>query len=298
MDRLAYLIGIDNYENWGKLKNPKNDVICLSECLKKANFEVKTGINLNKKDLDSAIWEFKINLTGKKVGLFYFAGHGVEINGEQYLIPLDGKKSLYDKEVGNEIIGTYINVTKLINEMSDAPEFVGIFILDCCREKLYPTELPKYRGIENYSIIKQGMFVSFSTGPNLNASDGTDGNGLFMKSLKEYILDKDNKIEDIFKKVRCDVIKESNSRQIPWEHSSLTTDFYFVDSNIEKLVKIKSINDRVKEIYYKKLDFVSLKKEIQKIFLEENKEIKVEKNEFIREILNKMDDIYIREGRK
>lgn len=295
---MAYLIGINEYEFWDKLKNPKNDVLSLKRCLEKAMFTVETLYDPSKTELDSGIWNFKMNLHNKKVGLFYFAGHGVEINGEQYLIPVDGKKPYASKEVDNDIIMSYVNINNLINEMSNASGFVGIFILDCCREKLHPSELIKFRGIDTISAIKPGMFIAFSTATNSNARDGCGENGLFMKALKEYILSENSKIEDVFKNVRCKVLEESGCGQVPWEHSSLTTDFYFMKAKVEDFHAKLTIEEILNKLYNAKLSYGKLKEEIINIFNELDEKDKSldyisDENKFTKFILEKLDEKYL-----
>ncbi|WP_394884249.1 caspase family protein [Clostridium butyricum] len=284
MQKLAYLIGNTNYYNEEKLENAKNDVIVMSERLEKCGFQVETFIDLEKEKFKTTVRKFELELYEYNVGLFYFAGHGFEMNGRNYLVPCDSNK--YEDA---------IDITNLIEKMSKARDFTSIIILDCCR-----TDISKSRGNANIRSIsrfefKQGAFIAFATSSDSSASDGEGSNGLFTGVLSKYLLEEGLKIEELFKKIRSEVIERSDFKQIPCEYSSLVGDFYFVSPK----ESIKEIAKKLSENTYS-----DISKEVEKIWKEKEEEIR--KNEHIDSkidllncVLNEIDKLYFenKEGR-
>ncbi|NFO67016.1 caspase family protein [Clostridium botulinum] len=233
MRKLAYVIGINNYEKWTPLKNPVNDAETMKEVLERTGFNVKVFLNLNYVQLSSCIAEFKYELREYGAGLFYFAGHGIEIDGDNYLIPLNA-----DMETSRKIATSSINLSYLTKDFLETDDGVFIIILDACRTRI---SLDGYRGYKETGLTSLknaplGTFISFSTGPDSKASDGDGSNGLFTKVLSKYILEKNLKIEEVFKRVRKEVATISKRNQIPWEHSSLIGDFYFREPDINSSI--------------------------------------------------------------
>lgn len=314
MSRLAYVIGIKDYEYWSKLNNPINDLNRMRDVLKTSGFETKTFSDLKETELRDAINNYKYDLKGVDTGLLYFAGHGVEINGQQYLLPTDARLPR-GVTVDKDIVKNYVDITKVIHDISLENNFINIIILDCCRESLQLIEEDKSRGVpdQNSSLFnaKQGTFISFSTGPNSKASDGkiNDTNGLFTKILAEQIAQEGLKIEEVFKAVRCSVIKESNNRQIPWEHSSLVGDFYFIESKSATLLKSKDsnpkYNDVIRQLFSQKLSYKDLKDRIELLYRDITPDLKNyfssigvnTKSGFITYTLNALDDMFFEEVR-
>ena len=312
--RVAYLIGISDYksnESWKPLKNPINDVFKLESLLKKCDFTVKTECNPNKDRMNSFTYDFETHLEEGYVGLFYFAGHGVEINGKPYLIPIDAKKT-YNNVVNKDILESFFDITKIIYKLSKLKKFVGIFILDCCREQLDFYEDESTRGVNNDCNQKnssdtlfssnEGIFISFSTGPNSTASDGSGDNSRFVECLSDFILTDDLKIEELFKKTRVKVINESKHKQIPWEHSSLVGDFYFRQSICNKYNLKNDTDDFITNIYNKKLTYTELEKLLidsyrESLILQKDKE-SISEKEFLTDILFKINQLYIKEQEK
>lgn len=304
MTKFAYVIGINEYKEWNHLRNAVNDCITMQSCLEKCGFEVKATTNATRNQLAQSIYEFKTYSSDMKVALLYFAGHGVEIEGKQFLIPMDGIRPKDGNKVDNNIMSSYVDITSLINDLPTENDFISIFILDCCRERLYRTDYNDYRGIKNEVSIKQGTFISFSTGPNLTASDGhNDKNGLFMSKLEQYINKKDIKIEELFKKVRLEVIKESKSQQIPWEHSSLIGDFYFIESDEKRYLSDSNKPEymaKVEELLDKELTYNGLISEINSMYKElieakvDDSNVKKDILEFTEYTLKILDEKFLR----
>jgi hypothetical protein len=225
MTRLAYVIGNNEYKNWIPLQNPVNDANGISDVLLNVGFKVRLFTNLDFAGLTQSIYEFGQELKNYRVGLFYFAGHGVEFSGENYLIPIDAQIS----SVGL-IAPSSVKMTLLLDWLSNYKENTNIVILDSCRTNI---SLGGTRGLLWTGLFPvngpSGTFISYSTSANSKALDGKKNNSAFTEALIRFIPSEGDKIEDTFKKVRSYVQKETNGDQQPCELSSLVGDFYFLE---------------------------------------------------------------------
>ena len=230
-ERYALLIGNANYEKQSALKNPINDVRDMAAALKDLDFHVVKMENARQREMEDAVQ--KIGDLLRKggegtVGLFYFAGHGVQSDNQNYLIPIGAN---IEKET--DIRYMAVNANWVLESMSQNSESLNIVILDACRSK-YPftrqfRDLSRSMGLAPMSSeLMSGALVAFSTSPGNVASDGDGRNGIFTKYLLRHIREPGMGIEDILKQVRIDVAKETGKEQIPWSHSSLLGEFYFI----------------------------------------------------------------------
>lgn len=225
MTKLAYVIGNNDYKNWSNLNNPINDINGIGDVLTNVGFTVRRFTNLGYSGMSQCIYDFGHELINHNVGLFYFAGHGVEFQGENYLIPIDASN---DSE--RTIISSSVNISLIFSWMSSYQENTNIVILDACRTNI---SYPGSRGLVKTGLIPiggpSGTFISYSTSPGSIARDGNGNNSLFAEALMRFIPSEGEKIEDIFKKVRNHVQQESNGEQLPWDLTSLLGDFYFIE---------------------------------------------------------------------
>jgi hypothetical protein len=219
--RLALVIGNSNYGVGLTLKNPANDANLMSATLQSLGFEVIKRIDANKQSMEQAIRDFSKQLPNCNVALFYYAGHGVQVDGINYLIPTDAK--LNDK---NDCKFEAIQVNYVVEEFEKYPNNVNIVILDACRSN--PFRSWARGGEGGFRAINpiSGTIISFATSEGSTASDGSGKNGLFTEELvKQMTIPQP--IESVFKKTRVQVQKRSNGAQSPQEWSQLTGDFYF-----------------------------------------------------------------------
>ncbi len=224
MRRLACLIGNNEYVHWNSLSCAVNDAIKMKCVLENHGFETKLHKNLNMDNLKEAIKEFEYNLLHYDAGLLFYAGHGVEIEGCQYLVPIDSPKSPdFDKDL--------YDTTRLIQLFSSCTaneeNFAGIIIFDCCRSRMHKFRTD--RGCsDRFQSTAKGVFIAFATEPDKTAKE-VDGHGVFTLSLCDAIEQYGSeKIEDVLKYARKKVVNRY-SDQIPWDNSSLLGDFYFND---------------------------------------------------------------------
>lgn len=229
--RVALVIGNSNYR-FGQLSNPINDAHAMSFALRNCGFEVITKLNQTRKQMRQAIRAFGEKLKDDGVGLFYYAGHGIQVNGKNYLVGLNTDIASID-EVDDECL----RVSDVLEKMEIANNRLNIIILDACRNNPFKSSFRSQAdGLARMDAIT-GSIISYATAPGKKASDGGAGNhGLYTSALLKYIESPGLKIEDVFKLVRMDVMAASGETQVPWESSSLTGDFFFVPSNDDVVV--------------------------------------------------------------
>ncbi len=227
--RYALVIGNSDYpKEVGVLLNPVNDATAMAAELKKTNFEVQLVTNATYMQLREAVRLFHEKLSNapkdNAVGLFYYAGHGVQYQDENYLVPLDAKVQYED-----DIVRMCFPVQRMVlSNMERANARMNIIILDACRNNPFPATTRALGGAGLGEIKKAyGSFVAYATAPGSVASDGTGKNGLYTQELLKAIQIPGLLIEQVFKEVRRNVLKLSGEKQYTWDSSNIIGDFYF-----------------------------------------------------------------------
>jgi len=244
--RIALVIGNGNYMD-APLRNPVNDATDMASALRQLGFSVTLKTDANQRAMKEAIRSFGKKLTKGGVGLFYYAGHGIQYRGRNYLIPVNAVvKSEADVEY------EAVDAGRVLAQMERAGNNLNIIILDACRNNPFTRS---FRSSEQ-GLAKMdaptGSILAYSTAPGSVAADGTGRNGLYTKYLLKHIRFSGRKLEDVFKRVRIDVMAKTGNDQVPWESSSLTGDFYFIPQRgvaVEKSAPIEpkiSINETKK----------------------------------------------------
>ncbi|MBN8981587.1 MAG: caspase family protein [Rhizobiales bacterium] len=231
-NRVALVIGQSAYKTVPALTNPTNDAKLTSEMLQAAGFEVKTALDLSQNEMRQAIGDFAAKIAGKgadTVALLYYAGHGLQIDGENYLVPVD---VALDRE--SDVPLQAVRLNDVMNTVASVPTKMRIIMLDACRNDPF-NSINKIAGhglaLVDTKANSAGSFVSFSTSPGTEALDGSGANSPYTSALVVSAREPGLAIEDAFKKVRLAVNKSTDGQQIPWESSSLTSDFYFFPAN-------------------------------------------------------------------
>jgi hypothetical protein len=219
-DRVALLIGNANYPS-APLKNPVNDARAVAAKLKSVGFKVIKIENASLAQMNMAVVKFTESLGNEGAAVFYFAGHGMQIRGKNFLLPVD-TVTTSESSVRN----TAYDFDQLMDSLGDSRR-TNVIILDACRNNPYSNARGGSRGLAQANA-PYGTLISYATSPGLTAADGEGENGLFTWALLKY-LSEPATVEEVFKKVRVDVAKASKGEQIPWESSSLVGTFYFVD---------------------------------------------------------------------
>jgi hypothetical protein len=226
--RFALVIGNAAYKA-SPLSNPVNDAGDIARTLSELGFEVIYKQNSSQAEMKRAIREFGDKIVKGDVALFYFAGHGAQVNGENYLIPVD---AVITKE--EEIEYESVNAGFVLAQMASAQNNLNIVILDACRNNPFARSFrSQAQGLAQIRA-PAGTLIAYATAPGSVAADGKGKNGLYTEELLKSMRAPGLKIEDVFKQVRVAVRKKSQGKQTPWESSSLEGDFYFVQPGDNK----------------------------------------------------------------
>jgi tetratricopeptide (TPR) repeat protein len=219
--RFALVIGNGSYAA-APLANASNDASAVARVLQKAGFAVDLKLNASQKQMQDGIVALGAKLRGDAVGLFYFAGHGVQLHGRNYLIPVG---SAIQRE--SDIVARTVDVQQLLDRMGNAHNRMNVVILDACRDNPFSADGRAGAGGLSQLDAPTGSLIAFATAPGQVASDGKGVNGLYTQHLLANIERTGTPIEEVFKRVRLGVRLDSNGAQIPWESTSLDVDFYF-----------------------------------------------------------------------
>lgn len=227
--RIALVIGNAHYENAMKLANPANDAELIGSTLKKLGFDVILVTDAEQKKMQRAVIEFGDRLAKagpEATGLFYYAGHGMQVEGENYLIPVD---ATIQREADVEIDA--VPTTMVLKQMAFANSRVNIVILDACRDNPLASDfrsMGQSRGFAEIRSKPKGTFISYSTAPGEVAADGSDGHSPFAEALAAAMMQPGLDLPEVFQHVRERVLEETDQKQTPWDSSSLVKSFYFV----------------------------------------------------------------------
>jgi hypothetical protein len=223
--RAALVIGNAAYDN-APLRNPVNDARTMAATLQELGFKVTALENASLTTMKRAIDDFGDGLRRSGgVGLFYFSGHGVQINGRNFMLPV-GARVQGERDVEYESV----DVGRVLGKMEDAGNRMNLVILDACRDNPFARSFRSAASGLAAMDAASGTFIAYATAPGRTADDGTGANGLYTEQLMRYMKTPGLKVEDVFKRVRVAVEKSSGGKQVPWESSSLTGDFAFVEA--------------------------------------------------------------------
>jgi len=243
--RLALVIGNGDYPN-APLRNPVNDVRDFAAALADSGFDVVRLENANVRQLRTAIRDFGDRLKKQGgVGLFYFAGHGMQLKGRNYLIPVGAQIERED-----EIEFESLDANLVLEKLDAAGNRFNIVILDACRNNPFARSFRSTTQGLAQMDAPSGTVIAFATSPGSVASDGPGRNGLYTQYLVESMQRPGLKIEEVFKQVRAAVRRDSGGQQTPWESTSLEGDFYFhpVDQAAGEATRKQQEQARVEEL--------------------------------------------------
>jgi uncharacterized caspase-like protein len=249
--RLALVIGQSSYRSIAPLPNPVNDAKAMAQMLGDAGFEVQSATDLSQTDLRARIAGFAANVSAKgpdTVALVFYAGHGLQIDGENYLVPVD-----IDPKREADIPLQAVRLNDILNTLTSVPSKSRIILLDACRNNPFPAiSKTTGRGLAQVDVKfgTPGTLLSFSTSPGAEAEDGKDGNSPYTTALLKAGREPGLPIEDAFKRVRLSVNQATEGRQTPWESSSLVNDFRFfgTDAGAKPAVTKKTVDQWRKEL--------------------------------------------------
>lgn len=225
--RSALVIGNAKYRYVSTLTNPVNDSRAMADELRKSGFDVVAVENADFAKMNLAIEQFANSIKEGGAALVFYAGHGFQVKGENYLVPIDA-----NIKGESDVAVKAINLGQVLSKLEDGKSSVNVVILDACRDNPFAGSWRSAAGSGLAQInAPSGTVIAFATAPGKTASDGSAGNGLFTSQLLMQLRQPNQKLEDVLKNTRKGVAAASNNGQIPWDSSSLTGDFYFKVEN-------------------------------------------------------------------
>ena len=224
--RVALVIGNDDYTTLPDLNNAKKDATDMARTLKGLGFDVILKTNAGRREMGRALVDFEGRLSGADAGLVFYAGHGIQADGTNWLIPSDARI-----EVEGDLPYESVDAADFLNRMRRAGAPVNLVILDACRDNPLPTRSRSAsRGLAVQSAVQgvKGIAMLYSAGPGEKAADGPrGGNGVFTGELLKALTKPGLTVEQVFKETAKQVNLQTGGKQTPWINASLTGDFYF-----------------------------------------------------------------------
>jgi hypothetical protein len=228
--RVAFVVGNGAYKNVAALPNPAVDAKSMAKLLRNVGFDVVEGSNLTRDKMTEKLLDFGKKAEGADVALFFYAGHGIAVNGTNYLLPIDADlKSEMDVK-----LGAAINIDLTLEQtMSDAK--VKLVFLDACRDNPFAAKIRSAKATRSVSVASglaemksgEGTLIAFATGPGQTALDGEAGtNSPFTRALMANIASPGVEIQQAMTKVRAQVNEETSKNQLPWGHTNLIGSVY------------------------------------------------------------------------
>jgi hypothetical protein len=229
--RVALVIGNSAYRNTPALPNPRNDAAAMAEALTKLGFAVQSGYDLDRTATEKALRAFAETLGDADVALFYYAGHGLQVDTKNYLVPIDAR--LADE---NDLAFEAIDLALVLSLMERRPR-TNLVFLDACRDNPLAQNLARSMGAARSIAVSRGLAIAesgigtllvYATQPGNVALDGGGAHSPFTQGLLDYIATPEIEVRQMLTRVRSEVLQTTGGKQVPWDHSSLTGDFFFV----------------------------------------------------------------------
>ncbi len=261
-ERFALVIGNSKYESVSALDNPTRDAEAITELLSTAGFEVSLGLDLGQSNMRRAISAFAAKMSDKgedTTALVYFAGHGIQVDGQNYVLPIDAQLKT-ESDVALEAV----RLADVMSVLNTIPSKTRIVILDACRNNPFG-DAAKGLAIVN---APAGTLVAYSTSPGAVAEDGVGSNSPFTAALVKAAQKPGAAVESVFQNVRLAVHKATEGRQTPWEVTALTTPFQFFPG--EAGAEIKPVPEKSNTVWRKELRSVSPEKAYEKVVVQNN----------------------------
>lgn len=229
--RVALVVGNSNYADATILANPVNDANEIAKALKASGFEVILGVDVDKRAFDTKVRNFAELLDGSDVAVFFYAGHGLQVGGRNYLIPTDARLA-NERDLDFDAVSLDLVLKQM--ELGRA-ERTNIVFLDACRDNPFTRNLARSMGTRSGSIGKGlaqvdtgvGTFIAYSTQPGNVALDGKGSNSPFTAALAKHVREPNRNLTSVMIEVRKEVLAATDGKQVPWDHSALTGEFYF-----------------------------------------------------------------------
>ena len=219
--KTALVIGNGDYKA-SPLRNPVNDARAMARTLESLGFEVDKRENIGWREMSAAATGFGDRLMKGGVGLFYYAGHGIQYQGRNYLIPVDSDIR-HEKEIPYKAVDAGL----VLAQMENARNLLNVVVLDACRDNPFARSFRSAKAGLAYTDAPVGTLIAYATSPGKTAADGSGSHGLYTAELIRQMQTPGLGIFEMFMKVRKSVRQKSGGRQVPWESTSLEGNFYF-----------------------------------------------------------------------
>jgi uncharacterized caspase-like protein len=259
--RVALVIGNSAYIHATPLANPVNDANAVAEALKGLGFDVLLGLDLDKRGLDGKVREFSRVLVGADAGIFFYAGHGLQITGRNYLVPIDAQLQ-GERDIDFEAVALDFVLKQMELEREGK---TNVVFLDACRDNPLSRNLARSMGTRSANVgqgLAQvqagvGTFIAYSTQPGNVALDGNDSNSPFTAALVRSIKAPGHNLTSVMIDVRKQVLAATGGRQVPWDHSALTGEFYFgspslsgaqPNASAQSVAEIEAMQARLRQV--------------------------------------------------
>jgi hypothetical protein len=228
--RLALVIGNGAYANATPLPNPPNDATAVAKALREIGFEVIEGTNLDRAGMERVVRDFLHKAPGARVTLLYYAGHGMQVDGRNYLVPIDAKLA-----GPSDLPFETLELDKVLAGLDDEAR-ANIVVLDACRDnplaRSFASKLGATRsaavpaGLAGYATVGTGTLIAFATAPGQTALDGAGGNSPFTAAFVKHVRTPGIEVNQMLTRVRVEVASSTKNRQVPWANSSLLGEVY------------------------------------------------------------------------
>jgi hypothetical protein len=240
-DRVALVLGNSKYINVNALTNAANDARVMARALRDIGFAVTDGFDLPRDGMERQIREFLRKSETARVRVFYYAGHGLQVDGRNYLLPINTKL-----ESASDLSFETIGLDRILESL-DSTSRTNIIILDACRNNPFAqTFASRYGagrsvavlpGLAGYSSLGAGTLIAFSTAPGAIAADGSGANSPFTEALARHLRTPGLEVRQMLTRVRADVANATHGRQMPWDNSALLSDVYLAGLGKPELAK-------------------------------------------------------------
>jgi hypothetical protein len=240
-ERVALVIGNGAYQNVAQLPNPTNDANAIADVLDGMGFEVIKGVDLDEAGMERLLRQFVSAMKDARIVLFYYSGHGLQVGGKNYLIPVDA--ALEDEAA---LDFETIDADKVFGYMG-GNERIALAFLDACRDNPFARSLARSAGLSRGGVatglavpetLGSGLFIGFSTAPNDTAADGTGGNSPFTAAMIKHLPTPGLEINQVLTRVKADVRAATGNRQRPWTNSDLMADLYLIPAVVEAEIPV------------------------------------------------------------
>jgi len=224
------VIGNAAYEHAPALANPRNDASARAAALRRLGFEVEEAVDLDKSGMEDALYRFSRLLENAKVGLFFHAGHALQVDGQNYMVPVDARL-----ERQADLTFRAVELDDALDLLEQEADRTSLVFLDACRDNPFARSLARSMGTRSQAVGRGlaevasgvGTLIAFATQPGNVAADGSAQHSPFTAALLEHIETPGLEIGRLLARVAGSVKDQTEGRQVPWRHSSLTGDFYF-----------------------------------------------------------------------